>query len=78
MPSAELLGRSRDLAERIAKVSRQSVAAIKRVVTAGMNLPPAAISAMEEESFAALFGTEDQRARMRAFLASQSKTAVEG
>ena len=78
VPSAELLDRSRELAERIAKVSRQSVAAIKRVVTAGMNLPPGAISAMEEEAFAGLFGTEDQRARMGAFLASQSKTAVEG
>src|SRR5205085_11993494 len=78
LPSAELLDHSRDLAQRIAKVSRQSVAAIKRVVTAGTNLPPAAISAMEEEAFAGLFGDEDQRARMGAFLASQSKTAEEG
>lgn len=67
-----LLQRARELAGRIARVSRQSVAAIKRVVAAGVNLSPSAISALEEESFAALFGTEDQRGRMRAFLASQA------
>ena len=73
VPSAQLLDRARALAAQIAKVSRQSVAAIKRVVATGANLSPSAISALEEEAFAGLFGTEDQRGRMRAFLANQGE-----
>ena len=72
VPSADLMDRAHTLATQIAKASRQSVAAIKRVVGAGTNLPPSAISALEEEAFAGLFGTDDQRGRMRAFLAGQT------
>lgn len=75
VPSRELLVRAQELAAQIAKVSRQSVAAIKRVVGAGVNLAPSAISSLEEEAFAALFGTDDQRGRMRAFLANQGAPA---
>jgi|GEM_PF-6086018 enoyl-CoA hydratase len=71
VPSEELMSKAFDLAGQISKVSRQSVAAIKRVVHAGTNLSPAAISSLEEEAFAALFGTDDQRNRMRAFVANQ-------
>jgi enoyl-CoA hydratase/carnithine racemase len=71
VPSAELMVRAQALAVQITNVSRQSVAAIKRVVAAGTNLAPAAISALEEEAFANLFGTDDQRGRMRTFLAGQ-------
>jgi enoyl-CoA hydratase/carnithine racemase len=49
VPSAELMARAQALAAQITNVSRQSVAAIKRVVGAGTNLAPAAISALEEE-----------------------------
>ena len=70
--SADLMNRAQALASQITKSSRQSVAAIKRVVEAGTNLPPSAISALEEETFAGLFGTDEQRGRMRAFLASQT------
>jgi enoyl-CoA hydratase len=73
VPSAELMGRVRALAAQIAGASRQSVAAIKRVVNAGVNLAPSAIAILEEEAFAGLFGTDDQRTRMRNFLASQAK-----
>jgi enoyl-CoA hydratase len=69
--SPDLINRAQALAAEITKTSRQSIAAIKRVVGAGTNLSPSAISALEEEAFASLFGTEEQRGRMRAFLASQ-------
>ena len=72
VPSSELLDRAHGLATQITKVSQQSVAALKRVVGAGVNLAPPAISALEEETFSGLFGTEDQRALMRAFLANES------
>jgi enoyl-CoA hydratase len=72
VPSSELLDRARGLGAQISKVSRQSVAALKRVVAASTNLAPSAISVLEEETFASLFGTDDQRGRMRAFLASQA------
>lgn len=78
VPSADLMNRAHTLAEQICKVSRQSVAAIKRVVGAGTHLAPSAISVLEEETFASLFGTEDQRARMRAFLAVQAGKSIEG
>lgn len=78
VPSADLLDRAHALAEQMRKVSRQSVAAIKRVVGAGTHLAPSAISVLEEETFASLFGTEDQRARMRAFLAGQAGKSIEG
>jgi enoyl-CoA hydratase len=72
VPSGELMDRAQGIAAQITKTSRQSVAAIKRVVQAGTNLVPSVISALEEEAFASLFGTDDQRGRMRAFLAGQA------
>lgn len=77
VPSANLLVAAHALAERMARASRQSVAAIKRVTRAGVHLPPAAIAALEEEAFAALFGTDDQRQRMRTFLAQQANIPKE-
>jgi enoyl-CoA hydratase len=70
--SADLMNRAHALAFEMTKTSRQSVAAIKRVVEAGTNLSPSAISVLEEETFASLFGTDEQRGRMRAFLANQT------
>jgi enoyl-CoA hydratase len=70
--SADLMNRAQALASKITKASRQSVAAIKRVVGAGTNLSSSAISDLEEETFAGLFGTDEQRGRMRAFLASRT------
>jgi enoyl-CoA hydratase len=74
VPSAHLLDEARALTSRIAKASAQSVAAIKRATNANTHLPPAAIATLEEETFAGLFGTQDQRGRMRAFLAQQATT----
>jgi enoyl-CoA hydratase len=68
VPSERLLDSAYALAAEITQASRQSVAAIKRAVGIGTHLPPSTISALEEELFAGLFGTEDQRQRMRAFV----------
>jgi len=62
------LDRAYALAAEVMQASRQSVAAIKRAVGIGTHLSPSAISVLEEEIFAGLFGTEDQRQRMRAFV----------
>ena len=63
------LNSAQQLAERIAKTSRASVAAIKRTVHAAWNLEPSQIDALEEAAFPKLFGPE-QSARMDAFLKS--------
>jgi enoyl-CoA hydratase len=73
--SADLMGRCRDLAERIAKVSRFSVAEAKRVMYSGWGLPPVAANAVEQSAFASLFGSDDQRLRMRAALEQPSKNS---
>jgi enoyl-CoA hydratase len=66
-----LMDRCRQLADRIAKTSRSSVAEAKGVLTNGWGLPPSAASAIEQSAFTSLFGGDEQRARMRAFLAEQ-------
>jgi enoyl-CoA hydratase len=71
--SDALMGRCRQLAERIAKTSRSAVAEAKRVLMTGWGLPPSAASAIEQSGFASLFGGDDQRGRMHAFLAEQAK-----
>jgi enoyl-CoA hydratase len=62
-----------ELTKQIAKTSRASVSAIKRVAHAAWNLEPSQIDALEEATFAKLFGPE-QSARMHAFLKQQSST----
>jgi enoyl-CoA hydratase len=66
IPSPDLLTRCLDIAHRIAKASRTSVAEAKRVLNEGWALPPAVAGAIEQNAFAALFGTVDQRQRMKA------------
>ncbi len=68
-PSEALMSRCHQLAERITKVSRHSVAEAKRVLVSAWGLPPSAANAMEQGAFVSLFGSEDQRARMQEFLA---------
>jgi enoyl-CoA hydratase len=68
--AGDALSSAQQLAERIAKTSRASVAAIKRTVHAAWNLEPSQIDALEEIAFPKLFGPE-QSARMHAFLKAQ-------
>jgi enoyl-CoA hydratase len=67
-PPAELLPRARVLAERIASRAPLAVAAAKRAIRLGEDLPLDRALMLEQETFAALFASEDQKEGMRAFL----------
>ena len=64
----DLLPRARAIAERIASRAPLAVAAVKRAVRAGEDLPLDRAVLFEQGEFAGLFGTADQKEGMRAFL----------
>jgi enoyl-CoA hydratase len=64
----DLLPAVRRIAEQIAARAPLAVAACKRAVRAGEDLPLERALAYEQELFAASFGTADQKEGMRAFL----------
>lgn len=64
----ELLDACVGLIETMAKMGPLAVAAAKRVIHRGAELPLTDANRLEVESFAALFSTADQREGMRAFL----------
>jgi enoyl-CoA hydratase len=66
-PAAELMARVRDLALKIASRGPLAVANAKRVMLRGESIDLPAACELEAQAFAALFGTEDQRAGMKAF-----------
>jgi enoyl-CoA hydratase len=70
-PAAELLSRAQETAVKIASRGPLAVAAAKRIMLRGEALDLPAACELEAQAFAALFGTEDQRAGMRAFLEKQ-------
>jgi enoyl-CoA hydratase len=63
-----LLPRAREIAETIATRAPLAVASVKRAIRLGEDLPLDRGLALEQESFATLFGTADQKEGMRAFL----------
>jgi enoyl-CoA hydratase len=65
---AELMPRTRAIAGTIATRAPLAVAYAKRAVREGEDLPLDRGLALEQELFAALFGTADQKEGMRAFL----------
>src|SRR5262249_35713051 len=67
-PAPDLLPRARETALKIASRGPLAVAASKRVMLRGEALDLAAACELEVQAFAALFGTEDQRAGMKAFV----------
>jgi len=75
VPHAELLGKVRDLAGRIAKNGPLAVAEIKRLVHAGQSMSLEAALALEQKTFGLLFATADQREGMSAFLAKPKREA---
>lgn len=75
-PAAELLQRSRDVALEIASKGPLAVAAGKRVLQRGQDLPPEAACELEAQAFAGLFGSADQREGMRAFIAKEKAKFV--
>ncbi len=73
-PGAELLARVRDVAQKIASRGPLAVAASKRVLLRGEDIDLPAACELEAQAFAALFGTEDQRAGMKAFVEKAKAT----
>jgi enoyl-CoA hydratase len=68
VPPAELLTRARTLAGRIAGRAPLAVVAAKRAMRVGEDLPLERALMVEQDAFASLFGTADQKEGMRAFL----------
>ena len=71
---ADLLTRARELGARIATRAPLAVAAVKRAVRAGEDLPLDRGILFEQGEFAGLFGTADQKEGMRAFLEKRPPT----
>jgi enoyl-CoA hydratase len=76
-PAGELLLKARDAALKIASRGPLAVGACKRVMLRGEALDLPAACELETQAFAALFGSEDQRAGMKAFL-EKGKAAFTG
>jgi enoyl-CoA hydratase len=68
LPRAELIPHCRKVAEKIASRAPLAIAAAKRVVERGYDLPLRAANEKEAETFALLFDTQDRAEGMRAFL----------
>jgi len=74
-PHAELAGRVKELAGRIAANGPLAVAEVKRLVHQGQSASLENALALEQRSFGLLFGTADQREGMSAFLAKPRRAA---
>jgi enoyl-CoA hydratase len=68
VPPEQLLDTCIAVAATIAKMGPLAVAAAKRTIHRGAELPLSAANSLEVEAFASLFDTADQREGMRAFL----------
>lgn len=67
-PPEELLARVYEVARTIAEKAPLAIAAAKRAINEGIDLPLASGLALEKAAFASLFATDDQREGMKAFL----------
>ena len=70
-PAAELTGKVKELAGRIAGNGPLAVGEVKRLVHLGQSVSLDAALALEQRSFGLLFATADQREGMAAFLAKR-------
>jgi len=77
VPHAELLDKAKDLARRMAAAGPLAVGQAKRAMNHGYDLSLPAALELEKQTFAALFGTQDQQEGMGAFLAKR-KPAFQG
>lgn len=68
IPEEKLLSHCREVADKIAKNGKLAVAQAKKVLLAGAGLPLSAALAIEQTAFASLFGTDEQRGRMNAYV----------
>jgi enoyl-CoA hydratase len=74
VPHPDLLPRVRQLALKIAQKAPLAIALIKRAIERGQDVPPSIANEIELGCFASLFGTDDQREGMRAFLEKREPT----
>ena len=74
-PQAELLGKVKELAAKIAANGPLAVAEVKRLIHQGQSATLEHALALEQRSFGLLFATADQREGMAAFLARPKREA---
>lgn len=68
VPAAELLAKARETAATIASKGPLAIAQCKRVLLRGADLPLPTANELEAQAFGTLFGSDDQREGMKAFL----------
>jgi enoyl-CoA hydratase len=68
VPKDELMARVRSVADQIASKGPLAVAQAKRVMLRGVDADLAAGNELEAQAFAMLFGSEDQKEGMKAFV----------
>jgi enoyl-CoA hydratase len=73
-PAADLLAKTEEVALEIAGKGPLAVAAAKRAILLGAEIALPAANQLETEAFAVLFGSEDQKAGMKAFLEKAKPT----
>ena len=76
-PAADLLGKAKDLGQRMAAAGPMAVGQAKRAMNHGYDLSLPAALELEKQTFAMLFGTDDQKEGMAAFL-EKRKPAFQG
>jgi enoyl-CoA hydratase len=74
LPPDQLLPFALDKARKIASRAPAAVALAKRTVHAGLGLDTAVAAELERQAFALLFGSEDTREGMKAFLEKRAAT----
>jgi enoyl-CoA hydratase len=74
-PQAELMGRVKETAAKIAANGPLAVAEVKRLVHQGQSISLEASLALEQRTFGLLFATSDQKEGMDAFLAKPKRAA---
>jgi len=77
VPHAEILAKAKATAEKIATKGPLAVFQAKRVMYRGADVPLFVANELEAQAFGGLFGTQDQREGMKAFL-EKRKAAFEG
>jgi enoyl-CoA hydratase len=77
LPADGLMAHCREVAEKIAKAGPLAVAEAKRIVEWGADQDLRAANALEQQAFGLLFGTEDQKEGMKAFV-EKRKPAFKG
>jgi enoyl-CoA hydratase len=68
LPHEELLPRARETAKKIAAKGPLAIAALRRAIEGGSDVPLSTACELEATAFAALFGSADQKEGMSAFL----------